>query len=104
MVNNETNAPFVYMTKEDFNAIVEQMVMTRMEKEQTLSKFNQTEEAEEEFLSRFEVAEKLGVDLTTLWRWNKDGYLPNLKMGGKVVYPMSVIRKFIERNQGRFLK
>ena len=92
------------MTKEDFDAIVLQMVNLTNERNETLARFNRAEKEEEEYLTRSETAEKLGVDLSTLWRWNKEGYLPNLKMGGKVVYPMSVIREFIDRNQGHFMK
>lgn len=61
-------------------------------------------ECEEEYISRFEVAEKFGVNLSTLWRWNRDGYLPCIKIGRKVVYAASVIREFIDRNKGMFNK
>ena len=50
-----------------------------------------TEEAisrhrEQPTLSRKEAAEKLGVTLTTLWHWQKSGYLKPVKIGTKVMY------------------
>lgn len=59
-------------------------------------------ECEEEYLSRREVADKFGVNLSTLWRWNKDGFLPCIKIGRKVVYAASAIREFIDRNKSMF--
>ena len=42
-------------------------------------------------LSRAEAARALNVTLTTLWRWDKIGYLCPVKIGSKVLYRASDI-------------
>ena len=51
---------------------------------------------EEDYLSAKEAADKLGVDLSTLWRWDKSGYLKKIKIGKCVKYRLSDIRKLME--------
>lgn len=51
---------------------------------------------EETYLSANETAHKLGVDLSTLWRWNRSGYLKKIKVGKSVKYKGSDIRKLME--------
>ena len=60
------------------------------------AKAEKTETPEESYLSREEAAEKLNVDVATLWRWNRSGYLCNIKRGGKVYYRLSDLEKFME--------
>jgi excisionase family DNA binding protein len=43
-----------------------------------------------------ETCEKLGIDLSTLYRWDKLGYLSKIKIGGKVRYRWSDIEKLIK--------
>lgn len=50
----------------------------------------------EVYLTRFEACKLLGVDLSTLWKWNKTGYLVNYKVGSKVWYKKSEINALIE--------
>lgn len=52
------------------------------------------EEQEEKFLTADETAKMLGVDKSTLWRWNKSGLLKSHKMGTKVRYILSEVNKF----------
>lgn len=55
----------------------------------------------ETYLSRDEVAKMLGVDKTTLWRWNRDGYLFHIEMGGKRIYKLSNVKQILgERKNG----
>lgn len=51
---------------------------------------------EEGYLTAKETADKLGVDLSTLWRWDRSGYLKKIKVGNKVRYRESDIRKLME--------
>lgn len=51
----------------------------------------------EKFIDRKRVKELLDVDDTTLWRWNKRGYLKCIKIGGKVRYAMSDIKKLLNK-------
>ena len=43
-----------------------------------------------------QVSEILGVDLSTLWRWEKRGYLVPANVGGKRRYKMSEVKQILE--------
>jgi hypothetical protein len=45
----------------------------------------------ETYISRQRASEMLEVDLSTLWRWAKQGYLVPVSVGGKKRYRMSDI-------------
>jgi predicted DNA-binding transcriptional regulator AlpA len=47
-------------------------------------------------LSPNETAKMFDVDLSTLYRWDKLGYLTKIKIGGKVRYRMSDIQKLLK--------
>ena len=51
---------------------------------------------EESYLTAQETAEKLGVDVSTLWRWDKSGYLKKIKVGRKVCYRINDVIKLME--------
>lgn len=53
-------------------------------------------QAEETYLTAKECAERLSVDLSTLWRWNKTGYLRKVKIGKKIFYRNSDIERLME--------
>lgn len=55
-----------------------------------------TETREESYLTAQETAEKLGVDVSTLWRWNRDGYLKKVRVGRKVYYRRGDVIKLME--------
>lgn len=46
-----------------------------------------------------QVSEILNVDITTLWRWNKKGYLKTIEFGGGRRYKMSEVKALL--NGGR---
>lgn len=50
----------------------------------------------ETYLSAQEAAEKLSVDVSTLWRWDKSGYLKKIKVGNSVRYRESDVLKLME--------
>lgn len=50
----------------------------------------------EKYLTAQETAEKLGVDVSTLWRWDKSGYLKKIKVGRKIQYRESDVLKLME--------
>ena len=52
--------------------------------------------AHETYLSQDEVSAKLQVDKSTLWRWDKSGYLTKVRVGGKVRYRLSDVTKLME--------
>ena len=43
-----------------------------------------------------EVSRMLNVDMSTLWRWEKKGYLTALRIGGKRKYKLSNVKLLIE--------
>ena len=51
----------------------------------------------EEYLSREKVIEWLEVSATTLWRWEKCGYLILVAVGNKKKYRMSDIQKILQQ-------
>jgi len=48
------------------------------------------------FMTRQQVVELLEVDLSTLWRWNKNDVLRSRKIGGRVYYKGQDIEQLIE--------
>ena len=56
------------------------------------------EARKERYLTRSEVKEICGVCDATLWHWNKKNYLKAIKVGSKVRYRMSDIRRILEAN------
>lgn len=53
------------------------------------------EARKEKYLTKQEVKEICGVCDATLWHWNKKNYLKTIKIGNKVRYRMSDIRKIL---------
>jgi excisionase family DNA binding protein len=47
------------------------------------------------YLTVNQVAEILNVDLSTLWRWNKKGYLKTIEIGGSRRYKMSAVKAML---------
>lgn len=96
----------VVMTTEDFKRIVQESVDAALQKEHAYENMTEImdDTDEEQFLTREEVAKMFGVNLSTLWRWCKAGYLPCVHFGRKVKYPRRLINLFVERNKGKFLK
>ena len=54
------------------------------------------EARKEKYLTKEEVREICGVCDATLWHWNKKNYLKTIKIGNKVRYRMSDVRKILE--------
>lgn len=50
----------------------------------------------ENYLTAQEAAEKLGVDVSTLWRWDKTDFLKKIKVGKKIFYRESDVIKLME--------
>lgn len=51
---------------------------------------------EETYLTANETADKLGVNLSTLWRWDRSDYLKKIKVGKKIIYRESDVIKLME--------
>jgi DNA-binding XRE family transcriptional regulator len=50
----------------------------------------------ETYLSKEKVLQMLDVSATTLWRWEKQGYLVPISFGGQKRYKHSDIKKILE--------
>lgn len=50
----------------------------------------------ETYPSAKQVSDILSVDLSTLWRWEKKGYLVPVNVGGKRRYKMSEVKQILE--------
>lgn len=64
---------------------------TRKDLEQMITDSNA-----ETYPSREKVMQMLEVSNATLWRWDKQGYLKPVNIGGKRRYRMSDIKKILE--------
>ena len=53
----------------------------------------QRENKPEVYLTAEETAKRLQVDRSTLWRWNKEGYLVSNKVGSKARYKLSDVER-----------
>lgn len=60
---------------------------------------------EEKMLTIGQVSEMLGVDPSTLWHWNEEGYLKKIHIGGKPRYKESEVLEILDgRTQKRNTK
>ena len=57
----------------------------------------ETKQEPEKYLTRKQTAQKLDVDLSTLWRWNREEYLQPVSIGGKRLYKLSDINKILRK-------
>ena len=54
------------------------------------------EARKEKYLTKDEVKDICGVCDATLWHWNKKNYLKTIKIGNKVRYRMSDVKRILE--------
>jgi len=69
--------------------------------EESKRQFEQSiaDEKAEALFSPKVTAESLDVNLSTLWRWNKIGYLSPVEVGGKRKYRKSDIDKILKKGE-----
>lgn len=100
MLTSQVNPKMVVMmTTEELEAIVNKAAQTAVIEafEKCRNSFEEkSNEQEERYLTRFEVADMLHVNLSTLYRWNLDGTLTNVKIGKKVFYLASEVAQYID--------
>lgn len=53
-------------------------------------------EQEPEYLTTDQTAERLQVNRSTLWRWNRDKYLCPVKVGRKSLYRMADVERILK--------
>jgi predicted DNA-binding transcriptional regulator AlpA len=71
------------MTSIQFEEMLQKAVETAISK--------QKENTSNVLLKRESTAARLGVDLSTLWRWDRSGYLKPVRIGRSVYYRLSDI-------------
>ena len=54
------------------------------------------EEQDSQLVRRNEVNKRLHVDNSTLWRWDRDGYLKAIRIGRSVFYKESDVKRLEE--------
>ncbi len=77
-------------------SIEELRYIIREEVEVALQKYI-TEPKEEEYLTITQAAKLLSIDRSTLWHWDKEGYLKKIHIGGKPRYKRSDIDRILQR-------
>ena len=88
------NVSFTITAGEMVEAINYCVSVTRKELEQQITDANT-----ETYPSPEKVAEILDVNKSTLWRWNKSGYLKHIELGGKRRYRMSDVDNLLNARQ-----
>ena len=85
----------VVMSRDDLDSLVNEMAQNIVAVQaknilQYNSEVGMDAPEEKRFITRKETARLLHVNYTTLWRWNKQGYLRSRKIGGRhVMYKYS---------------
>ena len=94
------NKPACYSTMGEFGNQSSQllMIVSQDDLERVVQKaigqlLDQRESKPEVYLTAGETAKRLKVDRSTLWRWNKEGYLVSTKVGSKVRYKLSDVER-----------
>lgn len=90
----ESNSRLIDLTKTDLVNLISETVSTEIKKIINLMN-SQPEKEESKIISRIDASKLLGVSLTTLFHWNRDGILKAKKIGSKVYYLKNdVMEKF----------
>lgn len=98
---------FVIMSKSELEALINKMTgevtatLQRNSESHICNKVSPIEVSDDErFITRDEAAKLLHVDLTTLWRWNKNGFLRCKKVGlRRVMYKYKDVLNVLNGNQ-----
>lgn len=84
---------FLFVSEDELRKIVANAIS---EERQRIQKEN--DEAKEiACLSRADVAKMLSVNVNTLWRWARDGYLSPKRVGRRVLYLKSDVERIINK-------
>jgi ribosomal protein L11 methylase PrmA len=83
----------ISMTNKGIIALVDALTEIREERSPLVDKDNN---GMTNLIAKSEVKNQFGVCETTLWLWAKKGYLKPVKIGRRVMYRMSDIKKMVE--------
>lgn len=88
LLENGVNVQVTLSPKELEELIYQMVKVVKMEMEDEIRQQNS-----EVYMTSQEVCDFLSIDNSTLWRWEKRGYLNPLYIGGKKRYPRTEIQK-----------
>ncbi|MDR3705332.1 MAG: helix-turn-helix domain-containing protein [Paludibacteraceae bacterium] len=91
LINSDLNVT-IAVKKSDLFDLFNEFTAQKTALETALKK----SETNEVYYSPAEVAKTLQVDLSTLWRWEKQGYLTGVRVGGKKRYRQTDLNKILE--------
>lgn len=81
---NQSSQMLMIVSQDDLERVVQKAIGKLLD---------QRENKPETYLTAEETAKRLKVDRSTLWRWNKEGYLVSAKVGSKVRYKLSDVER-----------
>ena len=81
---SKSSQTIMIVSQDDLECVVQKVIGKLLD---------QRENKPEVYLTAEETARRLKVDRSTLWRWNKEGYLVSAKVGSKVRYKLSDVEK-----------
>lgn len=81
---NQNSQLLMIVSQDDLERVVQKAIGKLLD---------QRENKPETYLTAEETAKRLKVDRSTLWRWNKEGYLVSAKVGSKVRYKLSDVER-----------
>lgn len=55
----------------------------------------------EKLLTPQELAEELGVKLSTIYHWSHIGYIPKVKLGGLIRFRRTSVEKWLEKKESK---
>lgn len=81
--------PFYLLSGEDLQTTLSEIVESAINKHFEKQK-------EEHLITISQASKMLGVDKSTLWKWDKEGYLHKIHIGGKPRYRESEVKAILE--------
>lgn len=87
---NSKQSITVSISVDDLNEFLTQIVTEK-------SNGNNPQEVTTEFRTAKQTGSMLHVDLSTLWRWEKSGYLVPSRIGRKRMYKLSDLQAILEK-------
>lgn len=103
VLNKDIGHSFVVMTEESFQKALE-MVYFRAKEAAATEIGARTPQEEDIVISKNEAMDILGKSASTLWKWERRGYLVPRRIGGRVMYKASEIYKILGKKRENYDK
>lgn len=91
---NHAQSVNINLSVEDLQSLIQQTV------EETISALRESGNKDIVWLSADQVCQRLGITRTTLWRWNREGYLSGTKFGNRIRYAESDVSRVAIAEKG----